>query len=137
MAPEEIDRLNILQASLTAMARAFMQITCMKPDHALIDGNHVPGNLPCPATPVIKGDNKSVSIAAASILAKVYRDRVMKKLAGEYPHYGWDTNVGYSTRAHIEGINRHGVTPHHRRSFEPVRNFIEFGSTERQETLFA
>ena len=115
----EIDRINILRASLAAMGRAVAALG-IKPDIALVDGN-VPPPLPCAVRTVIKGDALSFSIAAASVVAKVTRDRIMTGLSARYPGYGWDTNVGYGTPEHGEGLRRHGVTPHHRRSFEPVR----------------
>jgi len=115
----EIDRINILRASLAAMARA---VTALghRPDVALVDGNVAP-QLPCPVQTVVKGDALSFSIAAASVVAKVTRDRIMHRLASRYPGYGWETNVGYATAEHGEAIRRLGITPHHRRSFEPVR----------------
>jgi ribonuclease HII len=119
----EIDRINILRASLLAMRRAvsvLVQCSAVRPDIALVDGNIAP-DLPCPAETVVKGDALSFSIAAASVVAKVTRDRIMRALAQRYPGYGWDSNVGYSTAEHFSGIARLGVTPHHRRSFEPVR----------------
>lgn len=121
---EEIDEINILQASLRAMERAYEK---MKTDmaHALIDGNKLPKNLPCPATAIIKGDSKSKSIAAASIIAKVTRDRIMHKLAEAHPHYGWESNVGYPSKAHLAGIDCHGITKHHRKSYAPIKKFIE------------
>ena len=125
--PQEIDEMNILQASLAAMAQSLEQIDITFA-HALVDGNKLP-QMPCPATPIVKGDSKSVSIAAASIVAKVTRDRMMRQLHKAHPHYGWNTNVGYPSKAHLEGIDAHGITPHHRKSFAPVRNFIEHGST--------
>ena len=125
--PQEIDEVNILQAALAAMAESLGQID-MTFSHALVDGNKLP-ELPCPATPVVKGDSKSTSIAAASIVAKVTRDRMMRKLHEAHPHYGWDTNVGYPSKAHLEGIDAHGITEHHRKSFGPVKNFIAYGST--------
>ncbi len=115
----EIDRINILRASLLAMARAVAALG-VTPDIALVDGN-VPPPLACPVKTVVKGDALSFSIAAASVIAKVTRDRIMRGLAQRYPGYGWATNVGYSTAEHFDGIGRLGVTPHHRRSFEPVR----------------
>ena len=115
----EIDRINILRASLVAMRRAVAALGLV-PDVALVDGN-VPPTLPCPIKTVVKGDALSFSIAAASVIAKVTRDRIMRALAPRYPGYGWETNVGYSTAEHFAGIGRLGVTPHHRRSFEPVR----------------
>jgi ribonuclease HII len=121
----EIDRINILRASLVAMRRAVAALTAAAPpgavpDLALVDGNVAP-SLSCPVRTVVKGDALSFSIAAASVVAKVTRDRIMRGLAQRYPGYGWETNVGYSTAAHFDGIRRLGVTPHHRRSFEPVR----------------
>src|SRR5947207_2071042 len=115
----EIDRINILRASLVAMRRAVAALG-IRPDIALVDGN-VPPPLSCPVKTVVKGDALSFSIAAASVIAKVTRDRIMRALACRYPGYGWETNVGYSTAEHFAGIGRLGVTPHHRRSFEPVR----------------
>ena len=115
----EIDRINILRASLRAMARAVAALG-LTPAIALVDGNVAPP-LTCPVKTVVKGDALSFSIAAASVVAKVTRDRIMYGLAGRYPGYGWATNVGYSTAEHFAGIGRLGVTPHHRRSFEPVR----------------
>jgi ribonuclease HII len=116
---EEIDRLNILQATMLAMQRAVMQLE-INIDVALIDGNRVPP-LSCKAVPIIKGDDKSLSIAAASIIAKVYRDNLMKKLAEKFPFYGWDHNAGYGTSEHMEALALHGVTEFHRASFAPVR----------------
>jgi len=116
----EIDRINILRASLLAMSRAVAALR-VRPDLALIDGNQAPPALPCPAQTVIGGDALSFSIAAASVVAKVTRDRIMRALARRHPHYAWETNVGYSTRAHFAAIAARGVTLHHRRSFEPVR----------------
>lgn len=121
LSPTEIDKLNILQASLEAMRRAYVQLNDI--NHALVDGNKAP-NLPCPITTVVKGDNKSKSIAAASIIAKVHRDRIMKNLAQEFPEYGWDKNSGYPTAQHREALQNHGITPHHRRSFAPVKNIL-------------
>jgi ribonuclease HII len=115
----EIDRINILRASLLAMRRAVAALGIV-PDIALVDGN-MPPPLPCAVKTVVKGDALSFSIAAASVIAKVTRDRIMHTLAGRYPGYGWETNVGYSTPEHGRAIRGLGVTPHHRRSFEPVR----------------
>lgn len=114
----EIDRLNILQASLTAMARALDALPTL-PDLALVDGNREP-DLACPARCVVKGDARSLSIAAASIIAKVARDRIMAKLAIVHPGYGWERNAGYGTAEHRAGLERLGVTPEHRRSFAPI-----------------
>ncbi len=131
ISPQEIDKINILQASLLAMKKSYEKIRDVSLTHALVDGNHCP-KLACSSTPVIKGDNLSVSIAAASIMAKVTRDRIMEKLAEEHPHYGWERNVGYPSPEHLEAINRHGITPYHRKTYAPVRNFIEFGTVHRQ-----
>ena len=122
----EIDQINILRASLLAMRRAVAALVMSPgppgavPDIALVDGNVAP-TLPCAVRTIVRGDALSFSIAAASVVAKVTRDRVMRALAQRYPGYGWETNVGYATAAHCDGIRRLGVTPHHRRSFEPVR----------------
>ena len=114
----EIDTLNILQASLLAMRRAVEGLGVL-PDMALIDGNRCPP-LPCPAAAIIKGDARSLSIAAASILAKVTRDRLMTELAAQHPHYGWERNMGDGTAAHLKGLRAHGMTVWHRRSFAPI-----------------
>jgi ribonuclease HII len=116
----EIDRINILRASLLAMSRAVAALG-VRPDVALVDGNMTPPALPCAAKTVVGGDGLSFSIAAASVVAKVTRDRIMQALAQRHPGYAWDTNVGYSTRAHFAAIAEFGVTVHHRRSFAPVR----------------
>lgn len=120
---EEIDTMNILQASHLAMRRALAALNPL-PDHAVIDGNRLPGDLCCPAEPLVKGDARCLSVAAASILAKVARDRIMTDLARDWPGYGWETNAGYPSPAHREALARLGVTPHHRRSFAPVRNIL-------------
>ncbi|MCY4098274.1 MAG: ribonuclease HII [Rhodospirillales bacterium] len=114
----EIDRLNILSATLLAMRRAVAALPCM-PECALVDGNRLP-DLPCPAQAVTRGDARSLSIAAASIVAKVERDRLMAGLAADFPGYGWERNAGYGTPEHAAALERLGVTPHHRRSFAPV-----------------
>ena len=119
---DEIDRINILQASLTAMARAVENLLNQHPlpeATALIDGNRVP-KIDLPAVPIVKGDQKCVSIAAASIIAKVHRDRLMTAIAKHYTGYGWEHNFGYGTAHHLNALDRLGVTPHHRRSFAPV-----------------
>ena len=118
---DEIDRLNILHASLLAMTRAVRSLGVV-PHHALIDGNKLPKALPCTASTIVKGDSKSLSIAAASIIAKVTRDRLMKELALDHPHYSWEHNAGYGTAAHLEGLRLHGITSWHRLSFAPVRD---------------
>ncbi len=115
----EIDAVNILQATFLAMRRAVAALRA-PPDHALIDGNRAPG-LACAVTTVVAGDARSLSIAAASIVAKVTRDRLMAGLARQHPGYGWERNMGYGTAAHLEGLGRLGLTPHHRLSFAPVR----------------
>ncbi len=116
--PAEIDDLNILQASLLAMARAISALP-LRPDLALIDGTWVPSHLPCAALPVVRGDGISLSIAAASIIAKEARDAEMRALATSHPGYGWERNAGYPTVEHRAAIARLGLTPHHRRSFGP------------------
>ncbi|ASP20330.1 ribonuclease HII [Antarctobacter heliothermus] len=120
---EEIDDINILQASLLAMRRAVADLS-IEPDHLLIDGNRLPTGLPCPATPVVGGDGVSPSIAAASIVAKNWRDNVMKEAAVRFPGYGWETNAGYPTKCHKSALRDLGVTPLHRRSFAPVRDIL-------------
>jgi ribonuclease HII len=124
---DEIDRINILRASHVAMARAVAALGG-KPDIALVDGNIAP-TLPCRVRTVVKGDALSLSIAAASIIAKVTRDRIMQALAPRYPGYGWHTNVGYATAEHGDALRRLGATPHHRRSFEPVRLALGLSTT--------
>lgn len=115
---EEIDKLNILRATHLAMARAAQGLPA-PPDICLIDGLPVPG-FPLPSRSIVKGDARCLSIAAASILAKVHRDHYMQKLANEYPQYGFERHAGYGTKAHMQAIQIHGITPHHRRSFAPV-----------------
>ena len=115
---EEIDKINILNATLAAMGRAVDNLT-PAPAVALVDGNHSP-KLDCSAHTVIGGDRLSLSIAAASIVAKVTRDHLMMDLARAYPGYGWEHNAGYGTSEHLAALASHGVTPHHRRSFAPV-----------------
>ncbi len=115
----EIDRCNIRQASLRAMCRALDALPC-RPDAALVDGNDPP-DLACPAHTVIRGDGSVPSIAAASIVAKVVRDRMMRRLALRFPVYGFATNMGYSTAAHLGALAAAGPSPFHRRSFAPVR----------------
>ena len=118
---EEIDALNILRASHLAMERA---VAGLAADFALIDGNMVPRGLSLPARAVIKGDARSLSIAAASICAKVTRDQLMVDLAQQYPGYGWERNAGYPTKMHLTALLNLGVTPAHRRSFRPVHNIL-------------
>ncbi|OWJ68409.1 ribonuclease HII [Inquilinus limosus] len=116
---EEIDRINILQASMLAMRRALDALP-ERPDMALVDGNRVPDGLPCDGRAVVGGDALSLSIAAASILAKVVRDHEMLRLSTLHPGYGWERNAGYGTPEHIAALDRIGVCAHHRRSFAPV-----------------
>ena len=117
---EEIDTLNIYHARMLAMRRAVEGLS-VAPELALIDGNAKPRGLACSARTIVDGDAKCLSIAAASIVAKVFRDSYMRTLAASFPGYGWDTNVGYPTRDHRSAITRLGLTPHHRRSFAFVR----------------
>ena len=119
----EIDQINILQATFLAMRRAVEALE-KAPCFALIDGNKVPPGLPCQARAIVKGDSRSLSIAAASIIAKVTRDRLMCDLSATYPGYGWETNMGYGTKAHQQGLADLGVTPHHRRSFKPIHKML-------------
>lgn len=120
---EEIDRINILNASIIGMQRALDQLS-ITPQHIIVDGNKwkpyiPPGQvLEIPAQTVVKGDGKYLSIAAASVLAKTYRDEYMLRLHEQYPHYHWDTNMGYPTKAHYEAIRQYGITPVHRKSFK-------------------
>jgi ribonuclease HII len=120
---QEIDEINILQATMLAMNRAY-QALGTQATLALVDGNRAP-KLSCPVQTVIKGDGKSLSIAAASVIAKVARDQEMAQLATQFPGYGWETNAGYGTADHMAALLRLGPTPHHRRSFAPVRACFE------------
>jgi len=125
---DEIDLINIRQATHLAMARAVRALQ-VAAAFALVDGNDAPA-LPCPCDTLVDGDARSLSIAAASIVAKVTRDRMMTALHGEHPHYGWITNKGYGTEEHLCALGRHGVTRHHRRSFAPVHNILYGGNLE-------
>lgn len=120
---EEIDRLNILQATFLAMSRAVADLGVV-PAFALIDGNKVPPGLPCAAAAIVKGDGRSLSIAAASIVAKVTRDRMMAELDAQFPGYGWANNAGYGTKQHQEALAALGVTPQHRKSYAPIRKIL-------------
>ncbi len=117
----EIDEHNIYQATFIAMRRAYEQLCAISdaPVMALIDGNKAP-QISCSTQTVVKGDQKSFSIAAASIVAKTYRDKLMQELAKTYPSYGWDRNAGYGTKQHLEALKIQGATPHHRKTFKPV-----------------
>ncbi len=121
-----IDRDNILNASLWAMGEAVRALG-RAPDHVLVDGNRLPG-LPCPGQAIIGGDARVLSIAAASIIAKVTRDRIMCELAARHPGYGWERNKGYGTREHRAGLEARGATPHHRTSFAPIRALLQASS---------
>lgn len=114
--PQEIDQINILNASILAMHRALDQLQ-VRPEAIIVDGNRFNPYRDLPHTTIVKGDGKYLSIAAASILAKTYRDDEMVRLAQEYPDYDWQHNMGYPTRKHREAIRQHGVTPYHRRTF--------------------
>lgn len=119
----EIDAINIRAAAHLAMRRAVAALGLV-PARALIDGNALPGPLPCPARAVVGGDAAVAEIAAASILAKVARDRIMARLDPRWPGFGWARNAGYGTAAHLAALRRLGPTPHHRRSFRPVRSIL-------------
>jgi ribonuclease HII len=121
--PEEIDALNILRASHLAMVRALAALP-HPADHVLIDGILLPRGLTVSAETAVKGDARSLSIAAASIVAKVTRDRIMVDLAQQHPGYGWEKNAGYPTKDHLEALRNLGPTPYHRRSFRPVHNIL-------------
>ena len=126
--PGEIDQINILAATMLAMRRALDDLIAnydIKPDFALIDGNRLPADLPCPARAIVKGDATSLSIAAASIVAKVTRDRIMTSLDEEFPGYGWARNAGYGTPEHQAGLARLGVTRQHRTTYRPIQRFLE------------
>ena len=120
--PDEIDKINILNASFLAMTRAIEALN-VKPEHLLIDGNRFKSKLLVPFTTIVKGDGKMMSIAAASVLAKTYRDDYMNKIAEEYPQYDWLENKGYPTAKHRDAIAQHGITPYHRLTFKGVKEF--------------
>ncbi len=121
---QEIDEMNILQATFLAMKRAVEGLGQI-PDYAIIDGNHKPKDFPCQSMTLIKGDARSYSVAAASIAAKVFRDRMMKDLALRYPYYGFEKNAGYGTKDHIEGIKAFGIIDGvHRKSYRPIQEAL-------------
>ena len=120
--PSEIDELNILWASMRAMERAVAGLSCV-PEHCLIDGNRVPKGLN--GTALVKGDAKSLSIAAASIVAKVTRDKIMHELSQKYPEYGWEKNAGYPTQQHLQAIEIYGINEQYRKTFGPVKKLLE------------
>lgn len=120
--PQEIDRMNVRVANLNAMQRAIESLP-LQPAALLVDGiNAPPTSIPC--YKIIKGDSLSLSIAAASIIAKVTRDKIMSRLSSEYPHYLWDKNAGYGTKAHHSALRKYGVTPYHRQSYKPIRAIL-------------
>ena len=121
---EEIDAVNILQATYRAMAKAVAALSPLRPDHALVDGNPVTG-LPCPFTAIVKGDAQSLLIAAASVVAKVHRDRYMRTLATRYPDYGFAEHKGYGTAEHLAALSRLGPCPEHRKTFRPVAETMQ------------
>ncbi len=120
---QEIDDKNILQATFLAMRRAAEKLK-IPPQFAIIDGNRIPKDFVCPTRAIIKGDSKSFSISAASIVAKVYRDKKMQKLAEKYPYYGFEKNAGYGTATHIAALKKYGITPEHRKSYKPIKEII-------------
>jgi ribonuclease HII len=128
---EEIDRLNISKATFLAMERA-VKVLPQTPQTLLIDGKYIPSFEGIQTRPMIGGDGISLSIAAASILAKVTRDQIMETLALDHPQYGWERNAGYGTAEHQEALKIHGVTPHHRRSFAPVKELVEKRKTAEE-----
>ena len=128
---KKIDQMGILQATFAAMVAAangicdqFAAAKLSGPAHALVDGNLLPPGMPLPATALVKGDGRSLSIAAASIIAKTVRDQIMCELDAVYPGYGWASNMGYGTKLHKAGLDRLGITPHHRKSFKPIRRYL-------------
>jgi len=118
---ETIDRINILQASILAMHRA-LEMLKRKPEYIVVDGNRFKSWSDIPFSCIVKGDGKYFNIAAASVLAKTYRDEYMRQLHQEFPLYGWDSNMAYATRDHREAIVKYGITPHHRKSFQLTRD---------------
>jgi ribonuclease HII len=131
---DEIDLVNIRQATHLAMARAIRALR-LAPSFALVDGNDPPA-LPCPCDTIIEGDARSISIASASVIAKVTRDKMMVELDAVHPGYGWLTNKGYATAEHLEALDRLGPTRHHRRSFAPIHNIL-YGENLEDSSLRA
>ncbi|MBF0400549.1 MAG: ribonuclease HII [Magnetococcales bacterium] len=125
----EIDRLNIRQASLLAMSRAVAGLALAVDAFVLVDGRDLPADLPCPGRAIVRGDQHSLSIAAASVVAKERRDALMVELATQAPGYGWEHNSGYPTAEHLQALRRLGVTEHHRQSFAPVRQLLEMAGS--------
>ena len=130
----QIDQMGILKATFAGMVMAASKLADKMvkagrdaPVHALVDGNLLPPDMPLPATALIKGDSRSLSIAAASLIAKTSRDQIMQDLALAYPDYGWASNMGYGTKAHQAGLDQFGLTPHHRHSFKPIRRYLDAG----------
>ncbi len=130
----QIDQMGILKATFAGMVMAASKLADKMvkagwdaPVHALVDGNLLPPDMPLPATALIKGDSRSLSIAAASLIAKTSRDQIMQDLALAYPDYGWASNMGYGTKAHQAGLDQFGLTPHHRQSFKPIRRYLDAG----------
>jgi len=121
--PEEIDKINVREANLKAMARAIDSLE-LRPKTVLVDGINAP-NIEIPCHKIIKGDSLSLSIAAASIIAKVTRDKLMTKLALKHPHYSWEKNAGYGTKAHQEALKKYGITPYHRKSYKPIKALLD------------
>ena len=119
---QEIDEMNILKASLTAMTRAIHALK-IEPEYCLIDGNKMPNNII--GEPVVKGDAKSLSIAAASIIAKQTRDKIMRDLSVQFPQYCWDKNAGYPTAQHLQAIDKYGINEHYRKTYRPIKERIE------------
>ena len=129
-----IDQMGILKATFAGMVMAASKLADKMvkagwgaPVHALVDGNLLPPDMPLPATALIKGDSRSLTIAAASLIAKTARDQIMQDLALAYPDYGWASNMGYGTKAHQAGLDQFGLTPHHRQSFKPIRRYLDTG----------
>ena len=125
--PVEIDELNILWASMLAMKRAIADLK-QQPDFCLIDGNRIPKDLFMQAKPIVKGDRKTLSIVAASFIAKETRDKIMSDLAEKFPQYGWDKNAGYPTQSHLQAIKKYGINDHYRKTFKPIKEYLNENS---------